>query len=68
MKERKVTAVDAFAALRSGILRYESTTYGRCRYAAIKGKLEVIFTFQGGLIVVTVVIPKTGGGHELCAM
>jgi hypothetical protein len=55
LKERKVTADEALSALRSGALRYESTVYGRCRYTATKGKLEIVFTFQYGLIVITII-------------
>lgn len=55
LKERKVTAEEAIGALRSGALNYESTVYGRCRYRATKGKLDVYFTFQYGLIVITII-------------
>jgi hypothetical protein len=56
LKERKVTALEATRVLRSGALMYEGTTYGRHRYSASGGKLSVIFTFELGLIVVTVIV------------
>lgn len=56
MKQRKVTAAQVEAAMKSGALLYDSTVYGRHRYLAVKGKLHVAFTFEAGLIVITVIL------------
>lgn len=58
LKERKVTAAQVINALRSGALACESTERGRNRYRATKGKLYVIFTFEYGLIVITIIVGR----------
>lgn len=58
LKERKVTAEQAISALRSGALGHESTVYGRHRYNAVKGKLYLVFTFDYGLMVITIIIKR----------
>jgi len=62
MDERKVTASEIEATLRSGTLKTSSCIAGKWRYLARKGNVEVVFTFDvdddGDLLVVITVIRK----------
>jgi hypothetical protein len=56
LRERKVTALEATRVLRSGALTYEATERGRHRYLASSTRIAIVFTFEHGLIVITVIV------------